>query len=92
MQELQIVANNKALSKVLVILLGQGPLPARKLLSEYGATGYGQSLIKQAVTGGLIARRKAMPEGKGNHLVVNALTTKGRKIARMAKMVYGNAD
>lgn len=88
MQELQIVANNKALSKVLMILLEQGPLPTRELLSEYGSIGHGQALIKQAEQLGLITRRKAMPEGKGNHLVVNALTAKGKKIAVLAKQVY----
>jgi hypothetical protein len=88
MQELKTVANNRALSRLLVILLEKGELPTRKLLSEYGATGYGQILIKQAENLGLITRKEQEPEGKGNHLVVNALTTKGRKIAKLAKAVY----
>lgn len=50
--------------------------------------GHGQALIKQAEQLGLITRRKAMPEGKGNHLMVNALTAKGKKIAVLAKQVY----
>ncbi len=89
MQEFQIVANNKALSKVLVILLEQGPLPTRKLLSEYGSTGHGQTLIKQAERQGFITRKEREPEGRGNRLVVNALTAKGRRVAKLAKIVYG---
>ncbi len=88
MQELKVVANYRALSRLLVILLEKGELPTRKLLSEYGATGYGQILIKQARRQGFITRKEQEPEGKGNHLVVNALTAKGRKVARLAKTAY----
>lgn len=54
------------------------------------ATGYRPALIKQAEKGDVATRKEQEPEGKGNHLVVNTLTEKGRKVAGLIKDTSDN--
>ena len=53
-----------------------------KLLIKLKSTGYGQYIIKRAVREGYIARKEQPPKGRGNYLVINYLTPKGKALLR----------
>jgi hypothetical protein len=59
-----------------------GSIPTVKLLAKLKSTGYGQHIIRRAVREGYMARKEQPPEGKGNYLVINYLTPKGKALLR----------
>lgn len=58
----------------------QGSIPTVKLLVKLGSTGYGQHIIRRAVREGYVMRKEKPPKGKGNYMVMNSLTTKGKTL------------
>jgi DNA-binding MarR family transcriptional regulator len=42
-------------------------------------------VILQAEKEGYIKRKRVKPQGKGNYLVYNSLTPKGRRLAKLSK-------
>ena len=71
---------NKGLNHLLQAIDGNpgGSISTVKLLTKLKSTGYGQHIIRRAVREGYIARKEQRPQGKGNYLVVNDLTPKGK--------------
>jgi hypothetical protein len=59
-----------------------GSISTVKLLTKLKSTGYGQYIIKRAVREGYIARKEQPPKGRGNYLVINYLTPKGKALLR----------
>ena len=57
-----------------------GSISTVKLLTKLKSTGYGQIIIRRAVSEGYVARKERPPHGKGNYLVVNDLTPKGKAL------------
>ena len=57
-----------------------GSISTVKLLTKLKSTGFGQHIIRRAVREGYIARKEPRPQGKGNYLVVNDLTPKGKAL------------
>ena len=53
-----------------------------KLLRKLKSTGYGQHIIRRAVREGYMAKKEQRPEGRGNYLVVNYLTPKGKALLK----------
>jgi predicted transcriptional regulator len=51
-----------------------------KLLKKLKSTGYGQHIIRRAVREGYMTKKEQRPEGRGNYLVINYLTPKGKKL------------
>jgi hypothetical protein len=51
-----------------------------KLLRKLKSTGYGQHIIRRAVREDYMAKKEQRPEGRGNYLVVNYLTPKGKEL------------
>jgi hypothetical protein len=64
-----------------------GYIPTVKLLRKLKSTGYGQHIIRRAVREGYIARKEQPPKGKGNYLVINYLTPKGKVLLRSYRYV-----
>lgn len=73
---------NKGLIHLLQAIEGNpgGSISTVKLLTKLKSTGYGQHIIRRAVREGYIARKEQRPQGKGNYLVVNDLTPKGKAL------------
>ena len=73
---------NKALIHLLQAIDSSpsGSIPTVKLLVKLRSTGYGQHMIRRAVRKGYITRREKPPKGKGNYMVINSLTTKGKML------------
>jgi DNA-binding MarR family transcriptional regulator len=59
-----------------------GSISTVKLLRMLKSTSYGQLIIRRAVREGYIARKEQPPKGKGNYLVINYLTPKGKALLR----------
>lgn len=57
-----------------------GGLSTRQLHQKVGKMHNAQGMIKRAEQQGLIRRKSVAPEGRGNWLVVNHLTQKGRQL------------
>jgi hypothetical protein len=77
----EFARTNKGLISVLRALQRMGgEASTRRLLKEIKTTGYGQVLIGRAEVMGYITREDREPEGKGNWLVVNKLTQKGKRL------------
>jgi hypothetical protein len=57
-----------------------GSISTVKLLTKLKSTGYGQHIIRRAVREGYVVRKERRPQGKGNYLVVNDLTPKGKAL------------
>jgi predicted transcriptional regulator len=57
-----------------------GSISTVKLLKKLKSTGYGQHIIRRAVREGYMAKKEQRPEGRGNYLVINYLTPKGKKL------------
>jgi hypothetical protein len=73
---------NKGLIHLLQAIDGNsgGSISTVKLLTKLKSTGYGQHIIRRAVREGYVARKERRPQGKGNYLVVNYLTPKGKAL------------
>jgi uncharacterized membrane protein len=72
--------------RVLSILVKQkgNALHTRILLRKLGANNL-HYVILQAEKEGYIKRKRVKPRGKGNYLVYNRLTSKGRRLAELNK-------
>jgi hypothetical protein len=62
-----------------------------KLLRKLRSTGYGQHIIRRAVREWYMAKKEQRPEGRGNYLVVNYLTPKGKALLRKLMDVNNSA-
>ena len=73
---------NKGLIHLLEAIDGNpdGSISTVKLLTKLKSTGYGQHIIRRAVRDGYVVRKERRPPGKGNYLVVNHLTPKGKAL------------
>jgi hypothetical protein len=72
--------------RVLSVLFKQkgNVLSTRVLLQKLGANNL-HHVILQAEKEGYIKRKRVKPKGKGNYLVYNHLTPKGRRLAELNK-------
>ena len=73
---------NKGLIHLLKAIDGNpgGSISTVRLLTKLKSTGYGQHIIRRAVRDGYVVRKERRPQGKGNYLVVNHLTPKGKAL------------
>jgi hypothetical protein len=83
---LWLLVKRRAMLRVLSILVKQNgnALPTRTLLQKLGANNL-HHVILQAEKEGYIKRKRVKPQGKGNYLVYNHLTPKGRRLAELSK-------
>jgi hypothetical protein len=68
-----------------------GSISTVKLLAKLKSTGYGQHIIRRAVREGYMARKEQPPQGKGNYLVINYLTPKGKMLLRKLSELNNNS-
>lgn len=85
-ETLQLLVKRRAMLRVLSILVKQkgNALTTRILLRKLGANNL-HHVILQAEKEGYIKRKRVKPQGKGNYLVYNRLTPKGRRLAELNK-------
>ncbi|HEV3432988.1 MAG TPA: hypothetical protein VG098_03240 [Nitrososphaera sp.] len=85
-ETLRLLVKRRAMLRVLSILFKQkgNALPTRVLLQKLGANNL-HHVILQAEREGYIKRKRVKPQGKGNYLVYNHLTPKGRRLAELNK-------
>ena len=83
---LRLLVKRRAMLRVLSVLFKQkgNALPTRVLLQKLGANNL-HHVILQAEKDGYIKRKRVKPKGKGNYLVYNHLTPKGRRLAELNK-------
>ena len=80
------MVKRRAMLRVLSVLFKQkgNALPTRVMLHKLGANNL-HHVILQAEKEGYIKRKRVKPKGKGNYLVYNHLTPKGRRLAELNK-------
>jgi hypothetical protein len=85
-ETLRLLVKHRAMLRVLSILVKQkgNALSTRILLQKLGANNL-HHVILQAEKEGYIKRKRVRPQGKGNYLVYNHLTPKGRRLAELNK-------
>lgn len=83
-EALRLIINDRALVRLLTIISQEDGCPTRKLLKRLGSNDL-HPLLARAESKGYITREEEKPEGKGNHLVRNYLTKKGKSLAAMAR-------
>jgi hypothetical protein len=85
-ETLRLLVKRRAMLRVLSVLFKQkeNTLPTRVLLQKLGANNL-HHVILQAEREGYIKRKRVKPQGKGNYLVYNRLTPKGRRLAKLNK-------
>jgi hypothetical protein len=85
-ETLRLLVKRRAMLRVLSILAKQkgNVLTTRILLQKLGANNL-HHVILQAEKEGYIKRKRVKPQGKGNYLVYNRLTPKGRRLAELNK-------
>ena len=85
-ETLRILVKRRAMVRVLSILVKQkgNALPTRVLLQKLGANNL-HHVILYAEQEGYIRRKRIKPQGKGNYLVYNQLTSKGKRLAKLNK-------
>ena len=85
-ETLRLLVKRRAMLRVLSILAIQkgNALSTRILLQKLGANNL-HHVILQAEKEGYIKRKRVKPQGKGNYLVYNRLTPKGRRLAELNK-------
>ncbi len=85
-ETLRLLVKRRAMLRVLSMLAKQkgNTLPTRILLRRLGANNLHQ-VILQAEKEGYIERKRVKPHGKGNYLVYNRLTPKGKRLAMLSK-------
>ena len=83
---LRLLVKRRAKLRVLSVLIKQkeNELPTRVLLQNLGANNL-HHVILQAEKEGYIKRKRVKPQGKGNYLVYNRLTSKGKRLAELNK-------
>ena len=83
---LRLLVKRRAMLRVLSILVKQkgNALSTRILLRKLGANNL-HHVILQAEEEGYIKRKRVKPQGKGNYLIYNRLTPKGRRLAKLNK-------
>ena len=85
-ETLRLLVKRRAMLRVLSMLVKQkgNTLPTRILLRKLGANNL-HHVILQAEKEGYIERKRVKPQGKGNYLVYNHLTPKGKRLAMLSK-------
>jgi hypothetical protein len=85
-ETLRLLIKRRAMLRVLSMLVKQkgNTLPTRILLRKLGANNL-HRVILQAEKEGYIERKRVKPQGKGNYLVYNRLTSKGKRLAILSK-------
>ncbi len=85
-ETLRLLVKRRTMLRVLSVLSKQkeNALPTRVLLQKLGANNL-HHVILQAEREGYIKRKRVKPQGKGNYLVYNRLTPKGRRLAELNK-------
>ncbi len=85
-ETLRLLVKRRAMLRVLSMLVKQkgNTLPTRILLRKLGANNL-HHVILQAEKEGYIERKRVKPQGKGNYLVYNRLTPKGKRLAMLSK-------
>lgn len=83
-EALRLIVNDRPLVRLLMIIGEDDGCPTRKLLKRLGSNGL-HPLLSRAESEAYIRREERKPEGKGNHLVCNYLTKKGKTLVYMAK-------
>ncbi|MDP8888951.1 MAG: hypothetical protein M3M89_04915 [Thermoproteota archaeon] len=85
-ETLRLLVKRRAMLRVLSILVKQkgNALTTRILLRKLGANNL-HHVILQAEKEGYIKRKRVKPQGKGNYLVYNRLTPKGRRLTELNK-------
>lgn len=83
---LQTMVNDRPLVRLLTIIGQEDGCPTRKLLRKLGSNEL-HPLLARAKKEGYIRREERKPEGKGNHLVCNYLTEKGRLLLTTYKKI-----
>lgn len=87
-ESLGTIVNNRPMIRMLVILGKTDGCPTRKLLKKLGSNEL-HGLLTIAESEGFIKRERRPLEGKGNHLVCNYLTKKGKALVTIAKQIPG---
>jgi hypothetical protein len=85
---LKTMVNDRPLVRLLLIINKDGSdgYPTRKLLKRLGSNEL-HPLLARAEKEGYIKRERRKPEGKGNHLVCNYLTKKGKALVDLARKI-----
>ncbi len=76
---LRTIVNDRPMVRLLMVVDKVDGYPTRKLLKKLGSNDL-HRLLARAESEGYIRREKQKPEGRGNHLICNRLTEKGRVI------------
>ena len=85
---------NRIMIDMLRALEGEGEegLSTRQLLQKVSRTHNAQEIIKRAEEKGLIRRVSQSPKTKGNWLVINYLTPRGKELLRKLSSSSATAD
>ncbi|HJU34622.1 MAG TPA: hypothetical protein VJ695_05840 [Nitrososphaera sp.] len=85
-ETLRLLVKRRPMLRVLSVLVKQkgNALPTRILLQKLGANNL-HHVILQAEKEGYIKRKRVKPQGKGNYLVYNHLTPKGKRLAELSR-------
>lgn len=78
-EALKTIVNDRPLVRILMIIAETNGFPTRKLLKRLGSNDL-HPLLTKAESEGYIRREERKPKGRGNHLVCNYLTEKGRAL------------
>ena len=81
---LRTIVNDRPLVRLLMVIDEADGYPTRKLLKMVGSNEF-HSLLSKAEKAGYIRREERKPEGKGNNLICNYLTGKGRTLVAIVK-------
>jgi hypothetical protein len=83
-ETLRMIVNDRPLVRMLLIIDEVDGYPTRKLLKRLGSNDL-HPLLAKAENDGYIRRDKQKPRGKGNHLICNYLTEKGKALVDIAR-------
>lgn len=83
---LKMIVNERLLVRVLMIIGEAEGYSTRKLLKRLGSNEL-HPLLTRAEKDGYIRRDERKPEGKGNHMICNYLTKKGKALVDIARQV-----
>lgn len=83
---LKVIVNDRPLIRLLMIIDEVDGYPTRKLLKRLGSNDL-HPLLAKAEREGYVKREERKPEGRGNHMVCNYLTEKGKALVAIVKQV-----
>lgn len=83
-EALRTIVNDRPLVRLLMVIDKDDGCPTRKLLKRLGSNDL-HPLLARAESEGYIIREERKPEGKGNHLICNYITKKGKAIVDIAR-------